>query len=104
MKKISTIFLFLLTTLLVTASNTENHRQKATLDVMEHENIIIVSIKKTNNLTDNSVNHSILYTVKEGDTLTKIARRYKISVEDLRQINNLKSDLIVIGQVLKVGE
>lgn len=44
------------------------------------------------------------YTVKAGDTLSGIARTYKVSLTDLRSLNSLKSDdCIRIGQVLKVG-
>lgn len=44
------------------------------------------------------------HTVKAGDTLSGIARSYKVSLADLRSLNNLKSDdCIRIGQVLKLG-
>lgn len=42
------------------------------------------------------------YTVQKGDTLSKIASKYKTSVKDLKAINSLKSDMIYINQTLKV--
>ncbi|MCC5804316.1 LysM peptidoglycan-binding domain-containing protein [Rossellomorea vietnamensis] len=43
------------------------------------------------------------YKVKSGDTLFAIAKKYKTSVSELKNINHLKSDRIYVGQVLKVS-
>lgn len=40
--------------------------------------------------------------VQQGDTLSAIANAAGISVSTLRQVNGLKSDVIRIGQVLKI--
>ena len=42
------------------------------------------------------------YKVKKGDSLYKIAIKYKTSVENLKDLNNLKSNIIYINQELKV--
>lgn len=42
------------------------------------------------------------YTVKAGDTLSGIAAKYNTSVTELYSANNLSSDLIRVGQVLKL--
>jgi LysM repeat protein len=42
------------------------------------------------------------YQVKAGDSLEKIARKYQVSVEQLKQENHLSSDRIVIGQELAI--
>ncbi|WP_075983097.1 C40 family peptidase [Bacillus massilinigeriensis] len=42
------------------------------------------------------------YTVKKGDTLSYIAKKYHISLKDLKTINHLKSDVIRINQKLTV--
>jgi LysM repeat protein len=42
------------------------------------------------------------YTVKSGDTLSGIAARFGTTSKRLRNLNNLSSDLIRIGQVLKL--
>ena len=43
------------------------------------------------------------YTVKKGDTLWNIAKKYNTSVSNLKNINNLKSNIIKVGQVLKIN-
>ncbi|NIE57343.1 MULTISPECIES: LysM peptidoglycan-binding domain-containing protein [unclassified Burkholderia] len=42
------------------------------------------------------------YKVKAHDNLTVIAHKYHTSVDLLKHVNNLKSDLIKVGQILKV--
>lgn len=44
----------------------------------------------------------VLYIVKAGDTLYSISRQYGISVSSLRKYNNLSSNLLSIGQQLKI--
>ncbi len=44
----------------------------------------------------------VYHIVKEGDSLIKIAKRYGISVKQLKRMNNLKSNKIFVGQRLKV--
>ena len=42
------------------------------------------------------------YTVKQGDTLTKIATTYHTTVKAIKTENNLKSSVIKVKQVLKI--
>ena len=44
------------------------------------------------------------YKVKDGDTLYSIARKFNISVEKLKQINNLNNNIIYKGQLLKIND
>jgi len=43
------------------------------------------------------------YTVSKGDTLGVIAKKYSVSVADLKKWNDLSSDNVKIDQVLKVS-
>ena len=57
-------------------------------------------VKKTN---PPSNNNSKEYKVKKGDTLSKIAKKFKVSLGELKLVNNKKShDAIFPGEVLKI--
>mgnify|MGYP001155130649 CR=1 FL=1 len=43
------------------------------------------------------------YTVQPGDTLSKIAKEFGVTVSDLQKRNNLKSDLIIAGQTIAIN-
>ena len=43
------------------------------------------------------------YTVKRGDTLGAIGKAYGMSVSSLKSLNNLKSDMIYVGQKLQLS-
>ncbi len=43
-----------------------------------------------------------IYTVKSGDTLGAIAIRYHVTVKQIKKWNNLRSDMIRIGQKLQI--
>ena len=78
--------------------------------------ISVDELKKANNLTSNNLDigqllfipseqkeeTGIVYVVKAGDSLWKIANSYGISVSELKSANNLISDLLSIGQQLKI--
>ena len=44
------------------------------------------------------------YTVQHGDTLNKIGHKFNVTVDQLKQWNGLKSDLIIVGQKLVINE
>jgi LysM repeat protein len=51
-----------------------------------------------------SIDGRKLYKVKRGDTLLNIAKRFDISPAQIKEINNLNSNSIQIGQVLKLSK
>lgn len=46
----------------------------------------------------------LTYTVKSGDNLYSIAKKYNTSVDNLIELNSLTSNNLTIGQVLKIKE
>ncbi len=45
---------------------------------------------------------TVTHTVAKGDYLGKVANKYKVSVADIKRENNLKSDVLKLGQKLKI--
>jgi LysM repeat protein len=43
-----------------------------------------------------------IYKVQPGDSLERIARAKKVSVQSLRDANQLNNDRIIVGQKLKI--
>lgn len=48
------------------------------------------------------VSNRTVHTVKKGETLASIAKKYHISVSNLKKWNNLKKDIINVGQKLTI--
>jgi LysM repeat protein len=48
--------------------------------------------------------NELSYTVKSGDSLDLIARRHNVSIEALKKANKLKSDLIIVGQKIRIPQ
>ena len=43
-----------------------------------------------------------IYEVQKGATLSVIAKAYNVTVQDIKKANNLKSDMLQVGQKLKI--
>ncbi len=56
---------------------------------------------KTTFLSGNS-GQTQIYTVKKGDYLTLIARRFNMTVAELKKLNHLHSDVLHVGQRLRI--
>ncbi len=58
---------------------------------------LILTPAETNVTKDDSTNK---YVVKPGDNLYAISKMYKVNISDLKNANNLKTDLLSVGQEL----
>ena len=77
-------------------------------------NTTVDELKKANNLTSNILSTGQLlkipsallpestYTVKKGDSLYSIARKYSTTIDKIKDLNNLTTNLLSIGQVLLI--
>lgn len=57
---------------------------------------------KTNNKSNSKSPTTKTHTVKKGETLSSIARKYNCTVKDIKNWNNLKSNTVKVGQKLKI--
>ena len=60
-----------------------------------------MSIGQVLKIPNNEENY-ITYRVKSGDSLYSIARKYNTTVDNIKKLNNLTSNLLSINQVLKI--
>src|SRR5699024_1437365 len=70
--------------------------------VKKHTRSISVDNTISDNSTNSSSNGSNTVTVQSGDTIDSIATQAGTSVDQIKQDNNLNSDLLVVGQKLMV--
>lgn len=100
------------------SSNTVDYTVKSgdsLYKIANQYNVTVDAIKRANNLTTNTLqigevlriplgtSRETTYTVKSGDSLYSIAKKYNTTVNRLKELNNLSSNLLNIGQILIVG-
>jgi membrane-bound lytic murein transglycosylase D len=61
-----------------------------------------VSSGNNNNKPASSSSGTTTYTVKSGDSLWSIAKKFNVTVDHIKKLNNLKNNDIKVGQKLKI--
>ncbi len=69
----------------------------------ERTKALIKKYKKKEVTEEHESDKPSIYVVKKGDTLWSIAKRLHISIKDLKELNNLDTNDLSIGQELKVN-
>jgi peptidoglycan DL-endopeptidase LytE len=78
--------------------------QKLTVSVSSEEDTTTVNHESENreSATSKPTPESVRYQVIPGDTLYKISREFSVSLQELKRWNNLKSNVIYVGQKLRM--
>lgn len=83
-------------------------------DIAAAKGVTVSQIKELNNLKSDvlqigqvlnipsSSSGEINYIVQKGDNLYSIANKYDVTIDDIKKLNNLNSNILQIGQVLKI--
>lgn len=80
-----------------------NHSSEKATEVQTVKKTSLSSKSNDSAKTSSSSSEKTIYTVKTGDTLTSIAQKYGLTVDQLAKLNNLKDTSNVnVGQTLKL--
>ena len=88
----------------VLAIKKANNLSKNKILVGQTLRIINRNYSKVNTAKDSQINTetALTYKIKKNDTISGIAEKFGISVAELKKLNQLNSDKIVAGEVLKI--
>lgn len=77
------------------------------LYLFDHEVVAPMNDKESNIVLNEEdrikeeLNNEELYTIQKGDTLYSLSKKFNLTVEQLKEKNNLKDNSLSIGQVIK---
>ena len=83
--------------------------------IAKQYNVSVDDIVNQNNLVSNNLtigtkllipsgksSDIIVYTVQRGDSLWALANNYNTTIDDIKRLNNLTSDVLKVGQKLQI--
>lgn len=80
----------------------EDDVQQLKNNYKKYAEAVVRGVAKYKNLKYVAPAESGYYTVQKGDSLWSIATKYGLTVNELKEINNLATNLLTVGQTLKV--
>ncbi len=79
--------------------DTKSDAEKLKNNYIDYAEAVVRAVLQYIGYTDTTEN---TYTVQKGDSLWSIAKKYNTTVEELKAANNLSSNLLSVGQILKI--
>lgn len=70
-------------------------------DYLKYAEAVVRAVSNYKNIPYITISDDI-YVVQKGDTLWGIAKKYNINVNELKELNNLSTNVLKIGQTLKI--
>lgn len=86
-------------------NETAEFARDITLEQQYVQTTAIQDIENAGQTLNGDVQEAVIYTVKNGDTLSSVAEQYQITIDQLRQYNpELEGDMLVTGQKLTISQ
>ena len=76
----------------------------AELNGIKGSNLPVGTVLRIPNKSGTNPDNMFMYTVKPGDSLYSIARKYNTTVQDIINLNYLKNNNLSVGQVIRIPE
>ena len=76
----------------------------ASLNGIKGDNLQVGEVLKIPSTGGENPNNMFMYTVKSGDSLYSIAKKYNTTVQKIIDLNYLKSTNLTVGEVLRIPE
>lgn len=87
---------------LVIYENSQNERSESVPTISEVEQMDDSERSSLVQRIQEGVSQNDTYVVRSGDNLTQIARRFDMTINEIKSLNNLQSDMLRVGQRLTV--